>query len=115
MVTRTRTRRGVSRPTTTGTPVAAASTPVVVQAPAVVVPPTVVEPAEESRPKVVTRTRGRAATRPAGAPEAVAPDADPDAGAAGAVVEAEVSGDEQTGDESSAQHVPVKKKGTRKR
>lgn len=94
----TRTRRSASRPA--GTPVTTTSVPPApIEVPIAVAtdgagpagPHAPVEP-----PKVVTRTRGRAASRPAGPPEAMTADAD----------EAEAP---------SVEHVPIKKKGTRKR
>ncbi|MGA8257645.1 MAG: Rne/Rng family ribonuclease [Nocardioides sp.] len=91
----TRTRRGVSRTVATAPP----PTPVeiaVQPAQTAVVPETAPEP-----PKVVTRTRGRAATRVAGPP------ADASGGAAAT--------GEPAADEPTIEHVPIKKKGTRKR
>jgi ribonuclease E len=61
-------------------------------------------PAEPERPRVVTRTRRRSASRPAGPPASAA---DP----AGSGVAAA----EHPSDESPALHVPVKRKGARKR
>ncbi len=66
------------------------------------------KPAEPAAPTVVTTTRRRSARRPAGPPGAAADEATnaTDAGIAGEGLEASVS---------AAPHVPVKKKGARKR
>ena len=67
-------------------------------------------PAEPEPPRVVTRTRRRAASRPAGPPTTVTP---PDASAEGSGgPEDTASGEPETsGDETPALHVPVKRKG----
>ncbi|MEO5666086.1 MAG: hypothetical protein ABIR39_22680, partial [Nocardioides sp.] len=79
------------------------------------------EPVEPSKPQVVTRTRRRSATRPAGPPVAVP------VGGAGQVpdtgiVEPGTAGVEPGSEHDSAhgeaphvEHVPIKKRGTRKR
>ena len=83
--------------------------------------PVAPEPVEPEKPKVVTRTRRRAASRPAGPPSVqAATEAD---GAphevSGDDVQPEVDGSAQAAAEvdqpSGVEHVPVKKKGTRKR
>ncbi|HEY2879216.1 Rne/Rng family ribonuclease [Nocardioides sp.] len=61
-----------------------------------------VPPQEPEKPRVVTRTRRRSASRPAGPPAS-----NPGGGADGAP--------EQPADETPALHVPVKRKGARKR
>ncbi|HXH79817.1 Rne/Rng family ribonuclease [Nocardioides sp.] len=70
--------------------------------------------AEPEKPRVVTRTRRRSATRPAGPP--AVPSAD-GAGAASAGADGQaVNGSGEAGDEAPhVEHVPIKKKGTRKR
>jgi ribonuclease E len=65
-------------------------------------------PAEPEKPRVVTRTRRRSASRPAGPPAATA-DADTSATDGGA------EASDQTADETPSLHVPVKRKGARKR
>jgi ribonuclease E len=106
VTTRSR-RRSAPRP-------AAEPAPVVVQAePEPVTEPVVEEPVVEEPvvqavappepPKVITRTRGRAATRPAGPPVEV-PAEDPVA-----------STDDEDGEHPHIEHVPIKKKGSRKR
>ncbi len=87
--------------------------------------PTEVEPAAEpERPRVVTRTRRRSASRPAGPPSGVAGTL-PESGR----VEPGTSGVElggepgvvpdpsatDAGSEPHVEHVPIKKKGARKR
>ena len=65
-------------------------------------------PAEPEKPRVVTRTRRRSATRPAGPP----------AGAPEAVVLAEPAEPAEpvpAGEPPVVEHVPIKKRGTRKR
>jgi ribonuclease E len=111
----TRTRRSASRRTPTTTAPEAAS-PVEVpaeappEAPPVAAPEAVAAPVAAEPPRVVTRTRGRSATRPAGPPTAgsgatvsEAGSAEPDAG------------DDPLVDDHHVEHVPVKKKGSRKR
>ena len=68
-------------------------------------------PAEPEPPRVVTRTRRRAASRPAGPPTTVtAPDTRIEG--SGGPEDAATSGEPQTpGDETPALHVPVKRKG----
>ena len=66
--------------------------------------PPAAPPAEPEKPRVVTRTRRRSASRPAGPPAAAAD-------ATGSAVEVA----EHPTDESPALHVPVKRKGARKR
>jgi ribonuclease E len=66
-------------------------------------------PAEPEKPRVVTRTRRRSASRPAGPPAS----ADGTSGS-GAGDAADAPADKHA-DEAPALHVPVKKKGTRKR
>ena len=97
----TRTRRSASRPAgtpvrTTPEPVEPISVPTAAASDGTASQP---EPAAEP-PKVVTRTRGRSASRPAGPP----PGAD---GVPG--------GDGSSDEAPQVEHVPVKKKGTRKR
>jgi ribonuclease E len=100
----TRTRRSASRPA--GTPVR--TTPEPVEPISVPVAPALdeatsqpAEPAAEP-PKVVTRTRGRSASRPAGPPEAAGADGLPT--------------DEAADDDApTIEHVPIKKKGARTR
>ena len=76
--------------------------PVVVEP--VVAEPVVEEPVEAPAPpeppKVITRTRGRVATRPAGPPAEVAGSSDEDGA---------------DDDGTQVEHVPIKKKGSRKR
>ncbi len=68
-------------------------------------------PAEPEPPRVVTRTRRRAASRPAGPPAAVpAPEASTN-GAGGPEDAASPGETETPGDETPALHVPVKRKG----
>ena len=104
----TRTRRSASRPA--GTPVSTSSEPVepiqvpiavpIAAASAASAEPDGAAPAAPAEPpKVITRTRGRSASRAAGPPEA-----------------AEGEGDTPEATEApTVEHVPVKKKGTRKR
>ncbi len=68
-------------------------------------------PAEPERPRVVTRTRRRSASRPAGPPAAASGDASADGTAAGHAEESV----EPSADGKPALHVPVKRKGARKR
>jgi ribonuclease E len=76
----------------------------------VVEAPTIDPPVAPEPPKVVTRTRGRAATRPAGPPVETA------AGGSGDVVGAVgVDGEQVDGEHPHVEHVPIKKKGSRKR
>ena len=141
VVTRTRTRRAASRPA--GQPEhQPAPEPVVLEAQAPAEPPVQpVQPAEAAaeaavpveRPKVVTRTRGRRATRPAG-PPATAPSpasapgsmgsvgAPPEHGAVEpgtALADAGAAGDGEHAEgahpDAHVEHVPIKKKGSRKR
>jgi ribonuclease E len=72
-------------------------------------PPAPAPTAEPEKPKVVTRTRRRSASRPAGPPASVKPGSD--------TVTDSTEGDPgvQPTDEVPALHVPVKRKGTRKR
>jgi len=67
-------------------------------------------PAEPEKPRVVTRTRRRSASRPAGPPASAE---DPNGSGAGDAVAD--SPTEPTADEAPALHVPVKRKGARKR
>ncbi|WP_051552152.1 Rne/Rng family ribonuclease [Nocardioides sp. URHA0020] len=83
----------------------------VVEAPVVEEPAVEAPPAPPEPPKVITRTRGRAASRPAGPPVEVAPQEPVDA-----------TGDDSSnddehadGDQPHVEHVPIKKKGSRKR
>ncbi len=75
-------------------------------------PEAVQAPVEPSKPQVVTRTRRRSASRPAGPPPV------PQSGETGTAPE---SGDSDSGAEpavaeaSTVEHVPIKKKGSRKR
>ncbi len=100
----TRTRRSASRPA--GTPVRAPEPAEPIQVP-LQVPPQAADvsvdqedgsPGPAEPPKVVTRTRGRSASRAAGPPAL--------AGSEGTSPE---------GDAPAVEHVPIKKKGTRKR
>ena len=80
---------------------------------------------EPVAPKVVTRTRGRSASRPAGPPAAATGSADqPDAASTlpGVIGEPPVDGavepgtaDTEVGSRPVVEHVPVKKRGARKR
>jgi ribonuclease E len=70
-------------------------------------------PAEPEKPRVVTRTRRRSASRPAGPPTAVAESAGATVTDGGGGVD--VDGAEHGADGSPALHVPVKRKGARKR
>jgi ribonuclease E len=104
VVTRTR-RRSASRPAGQPEPVAV---PVVEVAEPVTVPEPVTAPEPASTPeppKVVTRTRGRSASRPAGPPASGPAESDGGAGT-------DVDGHE---DGHPVEHVPIKKKGARKR
>jgi ribonuclease E len=103
----TRTRRSASRPA--GTPVRTTPEPVEpIQVPVqAAADPSHQDgrsaaPAPVEPPKVVTRTRGRSASRAAGPPEPVSGDG----------VSAEVS---ESADAATVEHVPIKKKGARKR
>ena len=81
-------------------------------------------PAEDEKPRVVTRTRRRSASRPAGPP---ALPATPTSGAAGTLpesgavepgtvgVEPGEANAEPTSEAHAVEHVPIKKKGSRKR
>jgi len=101
VTTRSR-RRTAPRP-------AAEPAPVVVEAePAPVVEPVVEPVAPPEPPKVVTRTRGRSATRPAGPPVEAPVDATDE-------VKGEVDGEPVEGEHPHVEHVPIKKKGSRKR
>ncbi|WP_372727147.1 Rne/Rng family ribonuclease [Nocardioides sp.] len=97
VVTTTR-RRSASRPVTTMTPV----TPVTTEVASVAEAAPVVAAAPAAAPKVVTRTRGRSAARPAGPPSVEAGESTP------AETGAEPEGEH-------VEHVPIKKKGSRKR
>ena len=76
-------------------------------------------------PRVVTRTRRRAASRAAGPPAALEEPAaivpepvavDPDATGAPEIADPELVGDQESGDEPHlVEHVPIKRKGARKR
>ncbi|MEP9361735.1 Rne/Rng family ribonuclease [Nocardioides sp. CN2-186] len=128
VVTRTR-RRSSSRPAGQPAPVEVAAEPVADTAPEPspeptpepVVEPVVEAPSAPEPPKVVTRTRGRSASRPAGPPaEVPAP-----VGSVGSVgtppesglVEPGTTTDVEPGadDAHPVEHVPIKKKGSRKR
>jgi len=103
----TRTRRTASRPAGSTAGISLEPVAIVVTAPAVTQPVAVVEP-----PRVITRTR-RAATRPAGAgasqPAAMTiDDVLPS-------VEAQVAADQGSDEHPVELHVPIKKKGARKR
>jgi ribonuclease E len=122
VVTRTRSRRSASRPAA-----APEAEPVVEEPVAEPVAEPVVEepPAAPEPPKVVTRTRGRRATRPAGPPAGEeSPAAAPPPGAVGSVGEPPADGTVEPGtadaepgpdDHPHVEHVPIKKKGSRKR
>ncbi len=77
------------------------------------------EPPATSSPTVVTRSRRRSARRPAGPPASTSPAATPPPGAVGAVGEPPESGIVEPGTAESeppaVSHVPVKKRGSRKR
>ncbi|HEU4811570.1 MAG TPA: ribonuclease E/G, partial [Nocardioides sp.] len=105
VVTRAR-RRSASRPTTT-----TAAMPVVIQAEAAAEPTPAEHAPTAEPPKVVTRTRGRSATRPAGPPSAVEA---PGSAADGAPTVPGLDG-EAHHDAHPVEHVPIKKKGARKR
>ena len=107
---------------------AVAEVPVVVEEAPAAEPPApaempapAVEPVSRSRwhPKVVTRTRGRSASRPAGPPAASAPEPATAVGIVGAppadgAVEPGTA-DTEAGTRPTVEHVPVKKRGSRKR
>ncbi|MGZ4497771.1 MAG: ribonuclease E/G, partial [Nocardioides sp.] len=129
VVTRTR-RRSASRPAGQPETTSAPVQPVTVETPAEA--PAPAEPAAApAAPKVVTRTRGRSATRPAGPPATVPSMAAVDAGGAtppatsGSVGEPAQHGLVEPGaastepgadsDAHPVEHVPIKKKGQRKR
>jgi ribonuclease E len=80
-----------------------------------VVEPEPEAPAEPEKPRVVIRTRRRSASRPAGPPTSAPIDAASDGaavdGASGGVLDLAEAAD----DETPALHVPVKRKGARKR
>ncbi len=81
-------------------------TPDPVEEPVAEAEPEPAPPAEPEPPRVVTRSRRRSASRPAGPPAAVAaPDAAPAADGAGPAAP------ETPGDETPSLHVPVKRKG----
>jgi ribonuclease E len=108
VTTRSR-RRTTPRPAAEPAPVVVEAQPVVEEPVAEPVVQPVVEapPAPPEPPKVVTRTRGRSATRPAGPPvETPAEATDEVNGAEGEPVE---------DDHPHVEHVPIKKKGSRKR
>ncbi len=67
-------------------------------------PPAPAEPVEPAAPKVVTRTRSRAATRPAGPPASTR-----------TTEVATATEPEPAHDEPHVEHVPIKRRGTRKR
>jgi ribonuclease E len=70
---------------------------------------------EPEKPRVVTRTRRRSASRPAGPPASASAEAAAGAdGDGGGAAEGDDAGGEPT-DEAPALHVPVKRKGARKR
>ncbi|MGZ4445841.1 MAG: Rne/Rng family ribonuclease [Nocardioides sp.] len=129
VVTRTR-RRSASRPAGQPETTSAPVQPVTVETPAEA--PTPAEPAAApAAPKVVTRTRGRSATRPAGPPATVPSMAAVDAGGATSpatsgdvgeraqhgLVEPGAASTEPGADSDAhpVEHVPIKKKGQRKR
>lgn len=112
----------------------AAETPVEAPAKGAAEEPAAPAPVEDDKPRVVTRTRRRSASRPAGPPTAVAvteaaasgsPAQEPAtvpgvlSGAAGTVPESGVvepgTADSEPGDAPVVEHVPVKKRGSRKR
>jgi ribonuclease E len=77
-------------------------------------PPEPAPPAEPEKPRVVTRTRRRSASRPAGPPTATTDGVGTAlAGATDGGRPAEPA--DQPGDETPSLHVPVKRKGARKR
>ncbi|WP_432478831.1 Rne/Rng family ribonuclease [Nocardioides sp. GXQ0305] len=77
------------------------------------------EETEAPRPAVVTRSRRRSARRPAGPPTSASPAATPPPGAVGSVGEPPESGTVEPGtagaEPAAVEHVPVKKRGSRKR
>jgi len=86
--------------------------------------PTPEPAAEPVAPKVVTRTRGRSASRPAGPPaaSAEADSREPAATLPGVIGEPPLDGavepgtaDTEAGTRPVVEHVPVKKRGSRKR
>ena len=102
----------------------AAETPVEAPAKGAAEEPAAPAPVEDEKPRVVTRTRRRSASRPAGPPAAVAvtePVTVPGvlSGAAGTVPESGAvepgTADSEPGDAPVVEHVPVKKRGSRKR
>ena len=111
VTTRSRRRSSTSRPAAEPVPVVVAEPAPVVEEPVVEEPVVVAPPAPPEPPKVITRTRGRSATRPAGPPvetpaesvaEPVATTGDED-------------GEHPEGEHPHVEHVPIKKKGSRKR
>ncbi|GAA4727269.1 hypothetical protein GCM10023350_07670 [Nocardioides endophyticus] len=107
VTTRSR-RRSAPRPAAEPAPVVVLAEPQPVAVQPVVEPPVVdavAEPvAAPEPPKVVTRTRGRSATRPAGPPAEVS-----------AATTGDEDGDHAEGEHPHVEHVPIKKKGSRKR
>ncbi len=109
----------------------AAGTPVEAPAKGTAEEPAAPAPVEDEKPRVVTRTRRRSASRPAGPPAAVAVtepgagdsrrEGDPGvlSGAAGTVPGTGVvepgTADSEPGEAPVVEHVPIKKKGSRKR
>ncbi|MDN4160492.1 Rne/Rng family ribonuclease [Nocardioides abyssi] len=130
VVTRTR-RRAASRPagqpaTVTVTEPVAISEPATPEAPATAEAVEPVDTTTPAPPKVVTRTRGRSATRPAGPPAGISSSTDSSGsssstGAAGhdgpadGVPATDGTESADDADASSVEHVPVKKRGPRKR
>ena len=106
----TRTRRSASRPTTTtaAAPVMAAESEQTAHE-EVAAAPVAPEP-----PRVVTRTRGRSATRAAGPPAGGSSATESTTGSTTGTDEPGL-GEDSDGDEHHVEHVPVKKKGARKR
>ena len=142
VTTRTRGRRSASRPAAAPEPVEerAAEEPVAGEttvaestAPEPVAPEPVLEPVVEQPeaapepPKVVTRTRGRRATRPAGPPESADESLPSTPASVGSVGAPPVDGTVEPGtaefepaapaveEPPHVEHVPIKKKGSRKR
>jgi ribonuclease E len=107
VTTRSRRRSSTPRPTAEPAPVVVAEPAPVVEEPAFEAPPAPPEP-----PKVVTRTRGRSATRPAGPPVEVST---ADLAEEPAATTGDEDGDHPEGEHPHVEHVPIKKKGSRKR
>jgi ribonuclease E len=107
VTTRSRRRSSTPRPAAEPAPVVVAEPAPVVEEPAFEAPPAPPEP-----PKVITRTRGRSATRPAGPPAEVST---ADLAEEPVATTGDEDGDHPEGEHPHVEHVPIKKKGSRKR